>query len=103
MSGILLILYSREGCCLCEGLRQRLMDLSLEALNPPIKLTVIDIDAPETSKVDKDRYDLQVPVMVLYLDKINQKFELPRVSPRLTQESLFLWLQKAISKILELT
>ena len=27
-----LVLFSRQGCCLCEGLEQRLRDLDLQAL-----------------------------------------------------------------------
>ena len=41
-----LTLYSRTGCCLCEGLESRLRDLDLLGLS--IELTVIDIDAPGT-------------------------------------------------------
>ena len=41
-----LTLYSRTGCCLCEGLESRLRDLDLLGLS--IELAVIDIDAPGT-------------------------------------------------------
>ena len=37
-----LVLYSRQGCCLCEGLEQRLTALNLARLG--IRLQVIDID-----------------------------------------------------------
>ena len=41
-----LTLYSRAGCCLCEGLESRLRDLDLLGLS--IELAVIDIDASGT-------------------------------------------------------
>ena len=43
-----LTLYSRTGCCLCEGLESRLRALDLLGLS--IELTVIDIDAPGTPR-----------------------------------------------------
>ena len=44
MSAVLLVLYSRDGCCLCEGLEHRLRSLSLHHLTPPLELRVIDIE-----------------------------------------------------------
>ena len=84
-----LVLYSRQGCCLCEGLEQRLTDLNLAELG--ITLQVIDIDGQDVSPELKARYDQEVPVMVA------QGRELPRVSPRLSGEGLFNWLQRALS------
>ena len=73
-----LLLYSRAGCCLCEGLEQRLRDLNLEQGIHPLKLVVVDIDAPDCSALLRARYDLEVPVLAL------EETELPRVSPRLS-------------------
>ena len=87
-----LILYSRNGCCLCEGLESRLRALDLLGLS--ITLTVIDIDAPSTPQDIKGRYDLEVPVLAL------DDVELPRVSPRLTGEGLLNWLQRCLSTAL---
>ena len=52
-----LTLYSRAGCCLCEGLESRLRDLDLLGLS--IELAVIDIDAQGTPQELKARYDLE--------------------------------------------
>ncbi|AHF64278.1 ribonucleotide reductase (class II) [Synechococcus sp. WH 8109] len=87
-----LTLYSRVGCCLCEGLESSLRDLDLKEFS--IELAVIDIDAPDTPQELKARYDLQVPVLVL------DGSELPRVSPRLTGEGLLNWLQRCLSTAL---
>ena len=84
-----LVLYSRQGCCLCEGLEQRLTALNLAGLG--IKLLVIDIDGLDVPPELKARYDLEVPVLVA------KGQELPRVSPRLAGEVLFNWLQRALS------
>ena len=100
MSFVLLILYSREGCCLCQGLEKQLRSLPLDNLNPPLKLSVIDIDAVDTPKSVRDRYDLEVPVMLLRKVESKRIFELPRVSPRLNHEGLFKWLQKILTKTL---
>ena len=86
-----LVLYSRRGCCLCEGLEHRLGALNLAQLG--FTLQVIDIDTPAVSPELKARYDLEVPVMVV------QGRELPRVSPRLSGEGLFNWLQRALSNL----
>jgi len=83
------VLYSRNGCCLGEGLEQRLRGLDLDALG--LVLTVVDIDAPGTAADVRARYDLEVPVL-----QIDGR-PLPRVSPRLTGEGLFNWLQRALS------
>ena len=87
-----LTLYSRTGCCLCEGLESRLRALDLKGLS--IELTVIDIDASDTPQELKARYDFEVPVLAL------DGSELPRVSPRLTGEGLLNWLQRCLSTAL---
>ena len=87
-----LTLYSRIGCCLCEGLESRLRDLDLMGLS--IELTVMDIDAPGTPQELKARYDVEVPVLAL------DGSELPRVSPRLMGEGLLNWLQRCLSMAL---
>ena len=100
MNIALLILYTRSGCCLCEGLEERLRNISLNTLNPPINLEVIDIDSGDLPETVRNRYDLIVPVMVLSLKEKNLIIELPRVSPRIQGKELFIWMQKNINKIL---
>ncbi len=86
-----LLLFSRAGCCLCEGLEQRLRDLNLERDVHPLQLEVVDIDSPECPVSLRARYDLEVPVLVL------DDTELPRVSPRLSGDGLRHWLQRVCS------
>ncbi len=94
-----LILFSREGCCLCKNLEQKLQSISLQHLTPPLELLIIDIDNSDITKDQRTYYDLKVPVLVFKSFKEN--IELPRASPRLDTESLFNWLQKVLSKIVE--
>ena len=88
------MLYSRKGCCLCEGLEERLRSLDLDSLSPPLQLDVIDIDAKGVDPALKSRYDLEVPVLALGATP------LPRVSPRLQEDGLYAWLQRACASAL---
>ena len=49
---------------------------------------------------EKGLYDLKVPVMAIRPHELNQLVELPSVSPRLKDQGLMEWLQKAITKAL---
>ena len=89
-----LLLYSRQGCCLCEGLEQRLRGLPLASLTPPLQLEVIDIDATDVDPSLRARYDLEVPVLAV------GSTPLPRVSPRLQGDGLYTWLQRACTSAL---
>ena len=98
MNSALLFLYSRNGCCLCKGLEERLKSLDLTQISPSLSLSVIDIDDRQTPENVRDRFQFEVPVLVVGLSEKNQKILLPRVSPRLNDEGLFNWLQKACDK-----
>jgi hypothetical protein len=75
-----LTLLTREGCCLCIGLEERLRELQ----NPP-ELELLDVDS---SAELKTAYGHEVPLLTL------NGCVLPRVPPRLQGERLQLWLQK---------
>ncbi len=93
-----LILLTRAGCCLCQGLEERLWKLSLEQLEIPVKLCVRDIDSKDVTKAETELYSLEVPILLLELSSPFRRFELPRVSPRLEEKALLSWLQKIISE-----
>ncbi len=80
----LLRLYSRQGCCLCEGLRER-----LEALDPALELLLIDVDADPDLQA---RYGLLVPVLAVPRAEGGWR-DLPPVPPRLAGERLLRWLE----------
>lgn len=81
-----LLLFSRQGCCLCEGLEEK-----LGALDPPQPLRVIDVD---TDPALQARYGLTVPVLAVAAGADGFLRELPRVSPRLAGAQLQAWLIK---------
>tara|TARA_B100000965_G_C19193525_1_gene584208 strand:+ start:74 stop:385 length:312 start_codon:yes stop_codon:yes gene_type:complete len=97
MNSEVLILFSRKGCCLCEALEIKLSKISLINLNPPIELSIIDIDNKEVSIDIKMKYTNEVPVLVLDSNKLSRKIELPRVSPRLKEDLLLTWIQKNLN------
>ena len=80
-----LLLFSRHGCCLCEGLEER-----LRALPAPPPLTVVDVDQDPALRA---RYDQTVLVLALQSGEVGVWRELPRVPPRLNGERLAAWLR----------
>jgi hypothetical protein len=82
-----LLLYTRSGCCLCEGLAEK-----LRALDPPPELQLVDIDGDPALKA---RYELTVPVLAVLEGPATAPGvrELPRVSPRLAGDRLLSWLR----------
>jgi hypothetical protein len=77
-SGAALVLLTRQGCCLCEGLEDKLRSLA-------VPLERRDVDGDPALQA---RYGLEVPVL------LSGGRELPRVSPRLGPEALRRWLQE---------
>ncbi len=96
-----LFLYSRQGCCLCEGLEKNLAELKLDQLIPPLELVVVDIDNQTNPPELKERFDHLVPVMALVDKSGEQLGVLPRVSPRLQGEGLLRWLQQACIRVID--
>lgn len=87
----LLILYTRAGCCLCEGLEERLRELL-----PADALRLVDVDGDPALQA---RYGLSVPVLALAGGMaggmaVGLITPLPPVPPRLKGEPLRAWLQR---------
>ena len=97
MNPDLLILFSRKGCCLCETLEKKLTKISLTNLNPPLSLSIVDIDSKEVSIDIQRKYTNEVPVLVLDSNKLSKKIELPRIPPRLKDGLLLSWIQKKLN------
>ncbi|MFM8526275.1 MAG: glutaredoxin family protein [Cyanobacteriota bacterium] len=81
-------LLTRQGCCLCEGLAER-----LAALMPPPPLELVDVDQDPDLQA---RYGLEVPVLAIAVD--GHWRDLPRVSPRLGGDGLQQWLLRQSSE-----
>jgi hypothetical protein len=81
-----LLLFTRVGCCLCEGLEEK-----LRQLDPAPELLLRDVDADRGLRA---RYDLQVPVLAVAAADGRSWRELPRVPPRLSGPQLGDWLRR---------
>jgi len=80
-----LVLYSRQGCCLCKGLEEK-----LRGLDGAPALQVVDVDRdPELQA----RFGLEVPVLAREGPQGELQL-LPRVSPRLGGTALLRWLNQ---------
>ena len=97
MNSEVLILFSRRGCCLCETLEKKLSEISLINLNPPLVLSVVDIDSKEVPIDIQKKYTNEVPVLILESNELSRKIEFPRVPPRLKEDLLLSWIQKNLN------
>jgi len=97
---MVLFLYTRKGCCICEKLKNDLNKINIDNFNPKLEIFEVDIDRFDLYKNDFKKYDHQVPVLALQLTKSKEIIELPRVSPRLKGLQLDNWLKKNINHIL---
>ncbi len=79
-----LILYSKPGCHLCEGLQEKLETL-------PIQLEIRDITQNQTWF---QKYQYEVPVLTRPVDAIEQP--LPRPSPRASAQQVARMIQTHI-------
>ncbi|MFZ9174207.1 glutaredoxin family protein [Vulcanococcus sp.] len=77
-----LVLITREGCCLCAGLEEKLLELGCA-------FERLDVDADPQLLA---RFDLEVPVLIARDG--DQERVLPRLSPRLTALQVGAWLQQ---------
>ena len=103
MNSEILVLFSRKGCCLCETLEKKLLNISLTSLNPPMVLSVLDIDSKEVSEDIRIKYSNEVPVMLIDSNTLSKKIEFPRVSPRLKEDMLSSWIQKNLNVFFKLS
>ena len=80
-----LILYSKPGCHLCEGLQEKLEKIH----TPNLELEIRDITCREDWF---GAYQYEVPV--LFVDAGDREVMLPRPSPRVTVQQLEQMIQK---------
>ncbi|KAH8515929.1 hypothetical protein H0E87_004375 [Populus deltoides] len=80
-----LILYSKPGCCLCDGLKEKLQAAFL--LSGPPSLHDVDLQVRDiTSNPEWERaYQYEIPVLAKVLSDGTEE-TLPRISPRLGVE-----------------
>lgn len=82
-----LILYSKPGCCLCDGLKEKLQDAF--SLSGPHSLNDVDLQIRDiTSNPEWEKaYQYEIPVLAKVLSDGTEE-TLPRLSPRLGVELL---------------
>lgn len=81
-----LILYSKPGCHLCEGLHEKLTQIT----EFPLELEVRDITTqPEWF----ERYQYEIPV--LFAVQAGSAMRIPRLSPRASVQQVARMLQKS--------
>ncbi|MEN9202736.1 MAG: glutaredoxin family protein [Thermostichus sp. DG_1_6_bins_120] len=81
-----LILYSKPGCHLCEGLAEKLRQIP--------QVSSLEIRDITTHPTWWQRYQFEIPVLSLAGEP---ERPLPRPSPRLTVQQLSAWLEKQLS------
>lgn len=84
-----LILYSKPGCHLCEGLQEKLAQLP----DPPVTLEIRDIT---TNEAWWAAYQYEVPVLFKVVTSTHSEVALPRPSPRLSVAQLQRFLDKHV-------
>ena len=97
---MVLFIYTRKGCCICDKLKNDLNNININNFNPKLEILEVDIDRFDLYKNDFKKYDHQVPVLALQLTESKEIIELPKVSPRLKGLQLDNWLKKNINHIL---
>lgn len=81
-----LIFYSKPGCHLCEGLHEKLQQIT----EFPLEIEVRDI----TTQPDWfDRYQYEIPVLIAHQE--GQEIPIPRFSPRASVEQVARMLRKS--------
>ena len=93
---MILLIFVRKGCCICDALKNNLKKINLENIYPDLKIQEIDIDRFDLYKDEYKKYDNEVPVIALKNLSSNQLNEFPRVSPRVKEIQLESWLKKNI-------
>ncbi|KAI3414578.1 Glutaredoxin-like protein [Psidium guajava] len=91
-----LVLYSKPGCCLCDGLKEKLQAAFL--ISGPDSLQDVDLQVRDiTSNPEWERaYQYEIPVLAKVLCDGSEEI-LPRLSPRLGVE----FIQKKIAAALK--
>ncbi|GAA0167287.1 hypothetical protein Leryth_018789 [Lithospermum erythrorhizon] len=88
-----LILYSKPGCCLCDGLKEKLS--SAFELSTPLKKSLVDVELQFNWKVRditsnpewEKAYQYEIPVLAKVRPDGTEEV-LPRLSPRLGVEMI---------------
>ena len=96
-----IFIFVRQGCCLCDSLKNKLAKINLKEILPNLELIEIDIDRVDLYQDKYKKYDYEVPVIGIEEVKSKKIIELPRISPRIKDDQLKNWFEKNINTILK--
>ncbi|KAK3286320.1 hypothetical protein CYMTET_6119 [Cymbomonas tetramitiformis] len=96
-----LVLYSKQGCCLCEGLQEKLDSVFAAAqftgqLN--LANTTMEVRDIAEKKEWEQKYEYEVPVLT-WLDPDDAEVPIPRFPPRLAAERIGKKLEEILSSL----
>lgn len=80
-----LILYSKPGCHLCEGLQEKLVQIQNSSKNISFTLEIRDITTREDWFIV---YQYEIPVLYCQKNDLQELTLIPRPSPRASVEQL---------------
>ncbi|AUC61914.1 Glutaredoxin 2 [Cyanobacterium sp. HL-69] len=87
-----LVLYSKQGCHLCEGLEEKLREIDDFSL-------IIEIRDITTNEQWFEVYKYEIPVLLMVTDKGDRP--IPRMSPRISVTQLSKKLQQFAEDLIE--
>ena len=96
-----IFIFVRQGCCLCDSLKNKLAKINLKEIFPKLELKEIDIDRFDLYQDKYKKYDYEVPVIGIEHVKSKKIIELPRISPRIKDDQLKNWFEKNINTSLK--
>lgn len=89
---ITLILYSKPGCHLCEGLQEKLE--KIQVISDKLGAFQLEIRDITTREDWFQTYQYEIPVLFKFSDSDNTEHHIPRPSPRMSVTQLEQLLQK---------
>ena len=92
-----IFIFVREGCCLCETLKNKLIKINLKEIKPKLEINEIDIDRFDLYQDKYKKFDLEVPVLAIKKSTSQKFIQLPRISPRLKDDQLKKWLENNVN------
>jgi len=95
-----IFIFVRQGCCLCDSLKNKLTKIKFKEVLPNVELKEIDIDRFDLYQDKYKKYDYEVPVIAIEEDNSKKIIKLPRISPRLKDDQLKNWFKKNINNVL---
>ncbi|PSC67204.1 glutaredoxin 2 [Micractinium conductrix] len=95
-----LIVYSKEGCHLCDGLKDKLEALLERAAFMPSAFSTAELEVRDvTSKPEwEQRYAMSIPVLAAAAADGSGEVEVPRPSPRFSTDALQKHIEKFLAK-----